>query len=50
MYKKQMTLQRITSYLLLAAAALVFVYSLGFMTDLYDSLYLISTYTEGSRN
>lgn len=50
MYKKQMTLQRITSYLLLAAAALVFVYSLGFMTDLYDSLYLISTYKEGSRN
>lgn len=50
MYKKQMTLQRITSYLLLAAAALVFVYSLGFMTDLYDSLYLISTYKEGHRN
>ena len=50
MYKKQMTLQRITSYLLLASAALVFVYSLGFMTDLYDSLYLISTYKEGSRN
>lgn len=50
MYKKQMTLQRITSFLLLAAAVLVFVYSLGIMTDLYDSLYLISSYKEGSRN
>lgn len=50
MYKKQMTLQRITSFLLLAAAVLVFVYSLGIMTDLYDSLYLISSYKESSRN
>lgn len=45
-----MTLQRITSFLLLAAAVLVFVYSLGIMTDLYDSLYLISSYKETSRN
>ncbi|MBQ7954516.1 MAG: hypothetical protein IJ282_02080 [Lachnospiraceae bacterium] len=37
MYKKQMILQRIVSYLLLGAAALVFVYSLGLVTDLYDS-------------
>ena len=37
MYKKQMTLQRIVCYLLLAASALVFVYSLGLMTDLYDN-------------
>lgn len=50
MYKKQMILQRITSFLLLAAAVLVFVYSLGIMTDLYDSLYLISSYKETSRN
>lgn len=50
MYKKQMILQRITSYLLLAFAALVFVYSLGIMTDLYDSLYLASSYKEGHRN
>ena len=48
MYKKQMTLQRITSFLLLAAAVLVFVYSLGIMTDLYDSLYLVSSYKETS--
>ncbi len=48
MYKKQMILQRITSFLLLAAAALVFVYSLGIMTDLYDSLYVVSSYKETS--
>jgi hypothetical protein len=40
MYKKQMTLQRVTSYLVLVASALVFIYSLGLMTDLYDVLYL----------
>lgn len=40
MYKKQMTLQRITCYLTLIASALVFIYSLGIMTDLYDVLYL----------
>lgn len=50
MYKKQMTLQRITSFLLLVAAVLVFVYSLGIMTDLYDSLYLVSSYKETHRN
>ncbi len=37
MYKKQMTLQRIACYLLLAAAALVFFYSLGLLTDIYES-------------
>ena len=36
MYKKQMILQRVACYFLLAAAALVFIYSLGIMTDLYD--------------
>lgn len=44
MYKFQMTLQRITSFLLLGAAALVFVYSLGVMTDVYNSFYLLSSY------
>ncbi len=44
MYKNQMTLQRLTSFLLLVVAVLVFVYSLGLMTDIYDSLYLISSY------
>lgn len=37
MYKKQMILQRIVSYGVLVAAALVFIYSLGLMTDMYDS-------------
>lgn len=37
MYKKQMILQRIVCYAFLIAAALVFVYSLGIMTDMYDS-------------
>lgn len=37
MYKKQMTLQRVVCYLLLAAAVLVFIYSLGIMTDMYEN-------------
>ena len=37
MYKKQMILQRVVCYLCLAAAALVFIYSLGLVTDMYDS-------------
>ena len=39
MYKKQMILQRIVCYALLIAAVLVFIYSLGIVTDLYDSLF-----------
>ncbi len=50
MYRKQMILQRITSFLLLAAAVLVFVYSLGIMTDLYNGLYEISSFKESNRN
>ena len=41
MYKKQMTLQRIVCYLLLIASALVFVYSLGIMTDMYECKYAL---------
>ncbi len=37
MYKKQMILQRVVCYLMLAAAALVFIYSLGLVTDMYDA-------------
>lgn len=37
MYKKQMILQRIACFLVLGAAALVFIYSLGLVTDLYDN-------------
>lgn len=39
MYKKQLTLQKIICFAALAVSALVFLYSLGLMTDLYDSLY-----------
>ena len=39
MYKKQMTLQRIVCYALLIASVIVFVYSLGLATDLYESLF-----------
>lgn len=45
MYKKQMKLQKIICLLVLLSCALVFVYSLGFMTDIYDSLYY--AYTPG---
>lgn len=45
MYKKQVKLQRILCLALLIISAVIFVYSLGIMTDLYDSLY--STYRRG---
>ncbi|MCR5684212.1 MAG: hypothetical protein K6G81_02160 [Lachnospiraceae bacterium] len=57
MYKAQMKFQKIVCYVALIASALVFVYSLGLMTDLYDSLYQMmpdpadasSDYVEGAR-
>ena len=39
MYKKQLILQKLLCFAALAVSALVFLYSLGLMTDLYDSLY-----------
>ena len=39
MYKKQLTLQRILCLLAIIASAIVFLYALGIMTDLYDTLY-----------
>lgn len=39
MYKRQMKLQKILCLLAILASTLVFIYSLGLMTDLYDSLY-----------
>ncbi len=39
MYKKQMSFQKLVCYLALAAGLIVFIYSLGIMTDLYDCLY-----------
>lgn len=39
MYKKQMRFQKVACLLVLAACVIVFLYSLGIMTDLYDALY-----------
>ena len=51
-----MTFQKVVCFIALAAAVIVFIYSLGIMTDLYDSLYATirdynnpeSTYVPGS--
>ena len=39
MYKKQLTVQRILCFAAIIASAIVFLYALGIMTDLYDCLY-----------
>ncbi|MBQ7992067.1 MAG: hypothetical protein IJM63_08980 [Solobacterium sp.] len=39
MYKKQLTVQRILCLAAVIVSAVVFVYALGIMTDLYDALY-----------
>lgn len=39
MYKKQLGFQKFACLLAIISAAVYFVYSLGFITDLYDSLY-----------
>ena len=39
MYRKQMTWQKILCFAAIAVSAVVFLYALGLMTDLYDSLY-----------
>lgn len=44
MYKKQMKFQRIACFAFLAAAAIVFIYSLGLVTDLYEALYSTMDY------
>ena len=38
MYKKQMSLQRIVCLLSIIASAVVFIYSLGMMRELFDVL------------
>ncbi len=40
MYKRQMRVEKILCFLAIAVSAAVFIYSLGIMTDLYDSLYM----------
>lgn len=39
MYKKQMTVQKIICMAAIIVSAIFFIYTLGIMTDLYDSLY-----------
>ncbi len=39
MYKKQMTLQKALCLLAIISSVIIFLYSLGIMTDLYDTLY-----------
>ena len=39
MYKKQLALQKFTCLLALVSSVVIFLYSLGIMTDLYDTLY-----------
>lgn len=39
MYKKQMTIQKAVCLFVLCTSVIVFIYSLGIMTDLFDSLY-----------
>lgn len=56
MYKKQLHFQKIACLIAIIAAAVSFVYSLGMITDIYDSLYptmmdpndLTQTYVPGS--
>ncbi len=48
MYKKQMTFQRIVCMALLVASAIVFIYSLGLMTDMYNGIY--QSYRNGPRD
>ncbi len=43
MYKKQMTAQKVICLLSIIASVITFVYALGLMTDLYDSLHSAST-------
>ena len=39
MYKKQMTAQKIICMAAIIVSVIFFLYALGIMTDLYDSLY-----------
>ncbi len=39
MYKRQLILQKILCFLALASSVVIFLYALGIMTDLYDTLY-----------
>ena len=46
MYRKQMTLQKIVGFIMLASSVITFAYSLGIMSDLYESFYYSIRSTE----
>lgn len=46
MYRKQLTWQKILCFAALVVSAIVFLYALGLMTDLYDSLYSTMPYPD----
>ena len=46
MYRKQLTWQKILCFAAIAVSAIVFLYALGLMTDLYDSLYSTMPYPD----
>lgn len=50
MYKKQMTIQKAVCLFVLCTSVIVFIYSLGIMTDLYDSLYYTITDASNREN
>ena len=50
MYKKQMLLQKILSLLTVIAGAITFLYSLGIMTDLYDTLFTTMPYSDHTKS
>lgn len=46
MYRKQMILQKIVCFIMLASSVITFAYSLGIMSDLYESFYYSIRSTE----
>ncbi|MCR4793364.1 MAG: hypothetical protein K5871_11475 [Lachnospiraceae bacterium] len=46
MYKKQMIMQKIVCFIMLASSVVTFAYSLGIMSDLYESFYYSIRSTE----
>ncbi|MBO4415406.1 MAG: hypothetical protein J5824_05425 [Lachnospiraceae bacterium] len=46
MYRKQMLMQKIICFIMLASSVVVFAYSLGIMSDLYESFYYSIRSTE----
>ena len=50
MYKRQMLLQKILCLLTVITGAITFLYSLGIMTDLYDTLFTTMPYSDHTKS